>query len=124
MIKQLDVPLAILKENASNQANNPYENGNQNVSSRYVENGSFARLKNISLGYDFTKYDFVKSIGIRSLRVYVSAENLVTVTKYSGYSPDLNTSSLTANSQSTTQGIDFGVYPLAKSINFGLNVGF
>ena len=119
-----DIPLAILKENASNQTNNPFENGNQNVSSRYVENGSFARLKNIALSYDFTKYDFVKSIGIRSLRVYVSAENLVTVTKYSGYSPDLNTSSLTANSQSTTQGIDFGVYPLAKSINFGVNVGF
>lgn len=119
-----DIPLAILKENASNQTNNPYENGNQNVSSRYVENGSFARLKNISLSYDFTKYAFVKSIGIRSLRVYVSGENLVTLTKYTGYSPDLNTSSLSANSQSTTQGIDFGVYPLAKSINFGLNVGF
>jgi hypothetical protein len=119
-----NVPLAILGENSSNQKNNPYENGNDNVSSRYVENGSFARLKNISLSYDFTKYPFVKSIGLRTLRAYVAAENLVTVTKYSGYSPDLNTSSLAANTQSTTQGIDFGVYPLAKSITFGLNVGF
>jgi TonB-linked SusC/RagA family outer membrane protein len=119
-----DMPLAKLGENSSNQTKNPYENGNQNVSSRYVENGSFARLRNVSISYNFAPINFIRSIGVKTLRAYVAGENLVTVTKYSGYAPDLNTSSLSANSQATTQGLDFGVYPLAKTITFGLNVGF
>lgn len=119
-----DMPLARLGENSSNQANDPFENGNNNVSSRYVENGSFVRFKNISLSYDFTNFNFVKSIGVKNLRAYFAMENFITITKYSGYSPDLNTSGLAANTQAVTQGLDFGVYPLAKSITFGINVGF
>ncbi len=119
-----DMPLAILGENSSNQANDPFENGNNNVSSRYIENGSFVRLKNISLSYDFTGFNFVKSIGVKNLRAYFAMENIITITKYSGYSPDLNTSGLAPNTQAVTQGLDFGVYPLAKSITFGVNVGF
>ena len=115
-----DMPLAILGENSSNQANNPFENGNNNVSSRYVENGSFVRVKNISLSYDFSAFNFVRSIGFKNLRAYFAMENFITITKYSGYSPDLNTGGTSPN----TQGLDFGVYPLAKSITFGLNVGF
>ncbi|HTJ11611.1 MAG TPA: SusC/RagA family TonB-linked outer membrane protein [Dinghuibacter sp.] len=114
------LPLAILGENASNQANNPYENGNDNVSSRYVENGSFVRFQNIALSYDFTSFNFIKSIGLRNLRAFVSLENMITITKYSGYSPDLNNGGTSPN----TQGLDFGTYPLAKSVNLGLNVGF
>ncbi|HEV2479663.1 MAG TPA: SusC/RagA family TonB-linked outer membrane protein [Puia sp.] len=114
------LPLAILGENSSNQKNNPYENGNDNVSSRYVENGSFVRLRNVALSYNFTAIDFVRSIGIKSLRAYVAGENLVTVTKYSGYAPDLNI----GGTSPSTQGLDFGVYPLARSITFGVNVGF
>jgi TonB-linked SusC/RagA family outer membrane protein len=114
------LPLAILGENSSNQKNNPFENGNNNVSSRYVENGSFARLRNVSLSYNFTAIDFVKSIGIKSLRAYVAGENLVTVTKYSGYAPDLNI----GGTSPSTQGLDFGVYPLARTITFGVNLGF
>jgi TonB-dependent starch-binding outer membrane protein SusC len=115
-----DIPLAILGENSSNQTNNPYENGNDNVSSRYVENGSFARLRNVSLSYNIGAANLVKSIGIKTLRVYVAGENLVTITKYSGYAPDLNI----GGTSPSTQGVDFGVYPLAKTITFGLNVGF
>lgn len=115
-----NIPLAIQGENSSNQANNPYENGNNNVSSRYVENGSFLRLQNISLSYDFTRFSFIKTIGIKNLRAYFAMENMVTITKYSGYSPDLNIGGTSPN----TQGLDFGVYPLAKSFTFGLNVGF
>ncbi len=117
------LPIAKLGENASNQANNPFENGNDNVSSRYVENGSFVRLRNVSLSYNFTAIDFVRSIGIKSLRAYVAGENLVTITKYSGYAPDLNIGGSTPNN-TVTQGLDFGVYPLARTITFGLNVGF
>lgn len=115
-----DIPLAILGENSSNQANNPYENGNNNVSSRYVENGSFVRLRNVSLSYDLTSFNFVKTIGVKNLRAFFSMENILTITRYSGYSPDLNYGGTSPN----TQGLDFGVYPLAKSITFGLNVGF
>jgi TonB-dependent starch-binding outer membrane protein SusC len=114
------LPKAILGENSSNQANNPFENGNDNVSSRYVENGSFVRLRNVSLSYNIAAIDFVKSIGIKSLRVYAAGENLVTITKYSGYAPDLNI----GGTSPSTQGLDFGVYPLARTITFGLNVGF
>jgi hypothetical protein len=114
------IPLAILGENSSNQANNPYENGNDNVSSRYVENGSFVRLKNVSLSYNFTSINFVRSIGVKDLRAFFAMENIITITKYSGYSPDLNTGGTSPN----TQGLDFGVYPLARSVTFGLNVGF
>jgi hypothetical protein len=114
------LPLAILGENSSNQANNPYENGNDNVSNRYVENGSFVRLRNVSLSYNIAAINFVRSIGIKSLRAYVAGENLVTITKYSGYAPDLNI----GGTSPSTQGVDFGVYPLAKTITFGLNVGF
>jgi hypothetical protein len=115
-----DMPLAILGENSSNQANNPYENGNNNVSSRYVENGSFVRLRNVALSYDLTSFNFVKSLGVKNLRAFFAMENMVTLTKYKGYSPDLNYGGTSPN----TQGLDFGVYPLAKSITVGLNVGF
>ena len=114
------LPLAILGENSSNQANNPYENGNDNVSSRYVENGSFIRLRNAALSYDFTGFNFVRSIGVKTLHAYFAMENILTITKYSGYSPDLNI----GGTSPSTQGLDFGVYPLAKSITVGLNVGF
>jgi TonB-linked SusC/RagA family outer membrane protein len=115
-----DMPLAILGENSSNQANNPFENGNNNVSSRYVENGSFVRLRNVALSYDLSAFNFVRSIGVKNLRAYFAMENILTLTKYSGYSPDLNYGGTSPN----TQGLDFGVYPLAKSITVGLNVGF
>ncbi len=117
------LPLAILGENHSNQASNPFENGNNNVSSRYVENGSYARLRNVSLSYNFAPVDFVRSIGIKTLRAYVAGENLVTITKYTGYAPDLNIGASTPNNPAT-QGLDFGVYPLARTITVGVNIGF
>ena len=88
-----------------------------------MENGSYARLRNVSLSYNFTAIDFVKSIGIKTLRAYVAGENLVTITKYTGYAPDLNIGASTPNNPAT-QGLDFGVYPLARTITVGLNVGF
>ena len=115
-----NMPLAILGENSSNQTKNPFENGNNNVSTRYVENGSFVRLRNVALSYDFTAYNFVKTIGVKNLRVYIAGENLITITKYSGYAPDLNY----GGTSPQTQGLDFGVYPLARSITAGINVGF
>ncbi|MBS1662830.1 MAG: SusC/RagA family TonB-linked outer membrane protein [Bacteroidetes bacterium] len=120
-----DMPLAILGENSSNQANNPFQNGNNNVSSRYIENGSFARLRNVTLAYDLTGLSIIRTLGLKNLRAYVSGENLATITKYSGYAPDLNTSGIAPGTPSTnTQGLDFGVYPLARTFTMGVNVGF
>ena len=85
-------------------------------SNRFVENGSYVRLKNVSLGYNF---DF-RNYGIRTLRVYASLTNLVTWTKYSGYDPEVNAYGQTA----ALRGVDLGNYPTARSFSAGFNVGF
>lgn len=87
-------------------------------SSYMVEDGSFIRFNNITLGYNFSK-TFIAKEGLKGLRVYVTAQNPFTITKYSGYNPEVST-----NSNALTPGIDYGAYPTNKSIAFGLNVNF
>lgn len=87
-------------------------------SSYMVEDGSFIRFNNITLGYNFSK-TFIAKMGLKGLRVYVTAQNPFTITKYSGYNPEVST-----NSNALTPGIDYGAYPTNKSIAFGLNVNF
>lgn len=90
---------------------------NNVFSSYYVEDGSFIRLKNIQIGYTFPK-NWMKKAKIESLRVYVASNNLVTLTRYMGYDPDLGS----ANALSA--GVDFGMYPQAKSFMGGLQISF
>ena len=85
-------------------------------SNRFVENGTYVRLKNVTLGYNF---DF-KSYGIRSARLYVSVTNLVTFTKYTGYDPEVNA----YGQNSALRGVDLGNYPTARNFSAGVNVGF
>jgi hypothetical protein len=85
-------------------------------SNRYMENGSFFRLRNIRLDYNID----LKSKTIRNLNVYVSAQNLLTITDYSGYDPEVNT----FNGNDRRQGVDLGAYPAAKTYNFGLGITF
>ena len=85
-------------------------------SSRFVEDGSFVRLKNATLGYNF---DF-KDYGIRSVRVYLSATNLVTWTKYKGFDPEVNA----YGQNPALRGVDLGNYPTARNFSAGINVGF
>ena len=82
----------------------------------YVYDGSYARLKNIQLGYTLPSA-LTRKVFINSLRLYVSAENLLTLTKYHGYDPEIS-------SGGTSLGIDYGVYPQARTLMFGVNVGF
>lgn len=89
-------------------------------SSRYIDNGSYVRLKNIVLGYNFPKQMLTKA-KLQSLRVYVQATNLATWTKYKGWDPELNSDAFSGN---ITQGYDFYAAPQAKTITFGINVGF
>ena len=91
------------------------ENGNRNTpSDRQVFDGSFLRLKNINLGYNF---NFKNG---NSLRLYVSGQNLLTWTKYPGYDPEVRT--YTRNPQK--RGVDFGSYPGTKSYIFGLKFNY
>jgi TonB-linked SusC/RagA family outer membrane protein len=89
-------------------------------SSRYLSDGSYLRLKNIVLGYTFPK-GMLEKIKLRSLRVYAQATNLATWTKYKGWDPELNSDAFSGN---ITQNYDFYAAPQAKTITFGINVGF
>lgn len=87
--------------------------------STYVEDGTYVRLKNVSLGYRFSK-PFISKAGLNSLRLYVSAKNLLTLTNYTGYDPELNRFA----NDNLSQGADYGGYPTAKLYTVGLNIGF
>ncbi|WP_295717546.1 TonB-dependent receptor [Mucilaginibacter sp.] len=89
-------------------------------SSRYLSDGSYLRLKNIVLGYNFPK-GVLEKIKLRSLRIYAQATNLATWTKYKGWDPELNSDAFSGN---ITQNYDFYAAPQAKTITFGINVGF
>ena len=88
-------------------------------SSRFIENGSFVRLSNATLGYRFS---FKKDSWVRSLRVYVTGSNLFLITKYSGYDPEINTNAPYQGVPSL--GMDFTGYPRARTIQFGVNAQF
>ena len=89
-------------------------------SSRYVEDGSYIRMKNISLGYNFPDSIMKNTNIFNSLRLYISAQNLWTITDYSGFDPEISS---TGNS-SVEQSIDYGAYPTSKTVILGLNVTF
>ena len=86
-------------------------------SSRFMEDGSFFRLRNIRLDYNF---GFPNSHVIKGLMFYITGENLITFTDYSGYDPDVNTFS----GNDRRQGVDLGAYPTAKTFTIGFNISF
>lgn len=91
---------------------------NYRVSDRFLQDGSFLRLRTLSLGYTLPQ-SICEKIKIGSLRVYVSGNNLYTRQKYTGYSPEF------ANSSNPFEvGFDNGSYPIAKSTQFGLDLKF
>jgi TonB-linked SusC/RagA family outer membrane protein len=89
------------------------------VIDRWIQDASYARLKNITLGYSFPQ----KTIGwfkATQLRVYVSAQNWATLTSYKGYNPEANF----FENDNTKQGIDYGIYPATKTLLAGINLNF
>lgn len=92
-------------------------------STRFLEDGSYTRLKNIQLGYTFPK-QLLDNYKIEGLRVYVSATNLLTFTKYSGLDPEMTVSDNAQGAGDLANGIDWGTYPSAKSFNMGLSITF
>ena len=85
-------------------------------SSRWIENGRFIRLQNATVGYTFT---LPGNLGVRTTRVYLSGDNLLLFTPYSGYDPEVFVDAGTAS-----RGIDYLTYPRARTFTFGAHVGF
>jgi len=92
------------------------------VSTRYLKNGAYLRLNNLSLGYNFNTKGLGISKWASTLRLSVTGQNLFVITDYDGYDPEVNADRNVSGV--TSYGIDFVSYPKAKSIVFGLNVSF
>lgn len=87
--------------------------------SRFVEDGSYLRLKNVSIGYTLPS-SWINRLGMSSARVYISGQNLLTFTNYSGMDPEVNATASTA----TTQGVDFYAMPQPRVYMGGFNITF
>ena len=92
------------------------------VSSAGIEDGSFLRLNNVTLGYTLPKY-LTKRALIQKLRVYATINNAWLWTKYTGYDPEIDAGN-GRNGTYPTPGMDFGAYPRARTFTFGVNVNF
>lgn len=90
---------------------------NQNAVSRYVEDGSYFRMKLITLGYNFAGKN-LRRIGLTQVKAFVTATNLFTLTDYTGYDPEVSS----FNDSDSQVGIDLGNFPSAKSYTFGLQI--
>jgi hypothetical protein len=92
--------------------------GNNYLPSDYfVQDGSFIRIRNVTLGYSLPQ-KWSSKIAMQKLRIYVKADNLYTFAKYTGYSPEIGSSNVTSN------GVDYGIYPVTSVYSVGLNLTF
>jgi hypothetical protein len=101
--------------NSNNEYIKPFQGGRLPISDRFVEDGSYIRCKNITLGYTLPAIK-----GVNNIRVYVSANNLFTITDYSGYDPEVNS----YGNSNRVIGIDNLVYPSARTFLGGVRVTF
>ncbi|WP_243345573.1 SusC/RagA family TonB-linked outer membrane protein [Parabacteroides sp. FAFU027] len=105
--------------NTNTSVHRAEENPSVSISDRYIEDGSYLKIKNITLGYSFPK-KLVSKFKVQSLRVYASAQNYFTFTNYKSYDPEVS-----VNGQSAVNaGIDTGAYPSSKSLIGGLTIQF
>ena len=93
------------------------------VSSRFVEDGSYLRLKNIQLGFTVPQ-GFSKQFGMDKLRIYLQGKNLLTLTDYSGLDPEIGLQSFTDITANLNLGVDRGGYPISRTILFGVSASF
>jgi TonB-linked SusC/RagA family outer membrane protein len=98
--------------------------GNNNLfSTRFLEDGSYTRLKNLQLGYNIPG-NFVQRYGLTAFRIYFSGTNLLTFTKFQGSDPEMTASDNAKGSNDLANGMDWGTYPAARSYNVGVNLTF
>jgi len=101
------------------EANKNYKN----FSDLYIQNGDFMRLKSLSVGYDFKK-GLLPNLPFDQFRFYVSATNLLTITKYTGIDPEVGYGNTESDGNNWSSGIDLGYYPQPRTVLFGLDVRF
>ena len=115
------VELAALNENATIWKP---PTGNYLFHSWAVEDGSFLRINNVTLGYTFPDF-LLDKVFVKNFRIYATVNNLYTFTRYSGYDPEVNTRRGTTNNpQPLTPGVDYSAYPRSRMIIAGLNLTF
>lgn len=102
------------------RANRQAKNLNTKFSTYYVEDASFFRCTNITLGYDIPENKVFDALNISRLNVYGSVDNLFMLTKYLGYNPDVDYN----GASNLTPGVDFGTYPLSRTFSLGLKLTF
>lgn len=107
-------------ENTNAKYPKPSNNNIVRVSDRFVENGSYLRLRNVELSYNLPLQKW-GSKNIKALQLYIGGQNLITFTKYSWWDPEVNSQ---GGGNSLNQGIDYNTYPNYKSINFGVRATF
>jgi hypothetical protein len=93
-------------------------NGNDGPSDRWVQSGSYVKLQNAQLGYNFPAAKLNATHVFKSARIFVSGQNLLTITGYKGYDPDIISDGL------FSRGFDYGSFPNPRSYMVGLQVGF
>lgn len=102
-----------------NRANRKAKGYNGRTSTWHIEDGSYLRLQNISLGYTLPK-KFAQKVGLDNVRFYLSGQNLLTFSSYTGYNPEVSQ----RPGNSLSPGEDYGTYPLSKTVTFGVNLSF
>jgi hypothetical protein len=111
--------------NAAGTSFTPDANGNyRNVSSYFVENGSYVKVKNLQVGYSFSN-SILQRASIKTARVFVMGNNLFTVTKYTGIDPEIGSQDITTNGGTTSRGIDGPYkYPSTRIYSLGIDLTF
>ena len=99
-------------------------NNNSRISSRYIESGSYMRMRNVQLGYSLPK-SLLAKLKVENMRFYVAGQNLLTFTKYRGLDPEMGVGQNEGNSDTNYDlGIDRGMYPQPRTVMIGLNLTF
>ncbi|KAF5033595.1 TonB-dependent receptor SusC [anaerobic digester metagenome] len=99
------------------------KSNNARPSSRFLEDGSYLRLKNMQIGYTFSP-GILERVNVSRARVYLSATNLLTLTKYPGLDPEMTVSDNSKDEGVRASGIDWGTYPSAMTFMFGIDITF
>ena len=92
---------------------------NLRASTRWVEDGSYLKIKNITLSYDFSGPWLREKLNISRIQPYITLNNMITFTNYSGYDPEMS-----QYTSATSMGIDWGTYPVCRTFTFGVNLTF
>lgn len=100
-------------------------NNNSRPSTRFVENASYLKIQDLRFGYTFSQ-SMVNNVGLRKFKIYLDIQNLLTITKYPGYSPDIRggSGSGAVEDNPLSVGVDLGTYPVPRVYELGIQLGF